>query len=679
VIDDVRRTSDLFEQALRHYRAGRLTAAERLCRCVLSVDAAQADGWHRLGVIAGRSGRLAEAARLIGRATVLQGGVAEFRASLALALQSQGKIADAISHYEMALDLGASDANTFYNLGTALRALGRLREAAARYEQSLRREPAFPEALANLGAIRKELGQLREAIDCFLQALCLHPTAVATLYNLGNALAEIGRTDEALSCYRRTTIVQPRFAAARWAFAMTQIPLIYRDGREPDRCFAAFEDQLGELERWFDADPPADGHTLVGNHQPFFLAYQDKDNRSVLARHGALCGKLMSAWEKPPLPPPAAFDGRRAVRVGIVSRYVYDHPVWRALVDGWLRHLDRRRFALTVFHLGAAKETDSVLDHVPETELVAGRVGLASWVQAIGERRPDVLLYPEIGMDVMTAKLANLRLAPVQMASWGHPETTGLPTIDYYLSADDLEPPDAGKAYTETLVRLPHLGCCTEELAVPAIPFDPGSWGLDENAMLVVCAGTPFKYAPQHDWVFPAIAKTMARGKFLFFTYKTKDLSDILATRLAASFADAGLTFADHVVFLPFLPRPAFFGLLRRADLYLDTIGFSGFNTALQAVECGLPIVTCEGRFLRGRLASGILNRMNLAELVATSPQDFVAKAVRLVSDSEYRGAISKRMAQSRRILYDDVAPIRAMEDVILGALRQNLRYPATQ
>jgi hypothetical protein len=44
---------------------------------------------------------------------------------------------------------------------------------------------------------------------------------------------------------------------------------------------------------------------------------------------------------------------------------------------------------------------------------------------------------------------------------------------------------------------------------------------------------------------------------------------------------------------------------MKQARLYLDTIGFSGFNTAMLAVECGLPVVTREGRFMRGRLASG--------------------------------------------------------------------------
>src|SRR5258708_34245278 len=85
------------------------------------------------------------------------------------------------------------------------------------------------------------------------------------------------------------------------------------------------------------------------------------------------------------------------------------------------------------------------------------------------------------------------------------------------------------------------------------------------------------------------------------------------------------------------LVRPAFYGLMKRADVLLDTIGFSGFNTAMQAVECGLPIVAWEGRFMRGRFASGVGKRMKLDEGVAKSEKEYIALAGKLVGDTAYR------------------------------------------
>ena len=111
-----------------------------------------------------------------------------------------------------------------------------------------------------------------------------------------------------------------------------------------------------------------------------------------------------------------------------------------------------------------------------------------------------------------------------------------------------------------------------------------------------------------------------------------------------------------------------------RCDVYLDTIGFSGFNTAMQAVECALPIVTREGSFLRGRLAGGILKRMGLAELVTATEAEYVNLAVRLARDVPYSESVRKRIVASRHILYDDVAPVRALEEFLAAVARRTTR-----
>ena len=130
---------------------------------------------------------------------------------------------------------------------------------------------------------------------------------------------------------------------------------------------------------------------------------------------------------------------------------------------------------------------------------------------------------------------------------------------------------------------------------------------------LLLCAGTPYKYAPRYDGVLVAIARELGRCQFVFFSRGQDAQTAKLRRRLGSAFADAGLAFDDFAVWVPWQPRREFYGLLGRCDVYLDTIGYSGFNTAMQAIECTLPIVTCEGRFQRGKLASGILNRIGLS------------------------------------------------------------------
>ena len=90
-------------------------------------------------------------------------------------------------------------------------------------------------------------------------------------------------------------------------------------------------------------------------------------------------------------------------------------------------------------------------------------------------------------MDPIAGRLAAQRLAPVQCVAWGQPETTGMPTLDYFLSSDLMEPPDGAAHYTESLVRLPNLGLCYLPDALPDVRLDRAALGLppDRAGVLV--------------------------------------------------------------------------------------------------------------------------------------------------------------------------------------------------
>jgi predicted O-linked N-acetylglucosamine transferase (SPINDLY family) len=178
----------------------------------------------------------------------------------------------------------------------------------------------------------------------------------------------------------------------------------------------------------------------------------------------------------------------------------------------------------------------------------------------------------------------------------------------------------------------------------------------------LICPGTPFKYAAEHDALLVAIARGVPAGKLIFFRGPPAALSRRWERRLRTAFERAGLDYERHVAFVPWQEPRVFRALLASADLYLDTLGFSGFNTALQAVRCGLPVVTREGRFMRGRLASGMLRHIGLDELVATSDAAYVELAVALANDQPRRQNLRELMRGARERLFEDDAPVRALE-----------------
>jgi predicted O-linked N-acetylglucosamine transferase (SPINDLY family) len=195
------------------------------------------------------------------------------------------------------------------------------------------------------------------------------------------------------------------------------------------------------------------------------------------------------------------------------------------------------------------------------------------------------------------------------------------------------------------------------------------SLGVDLSVPILICPGTLFKYAPLYDRVFVEIAKRLGKCKFMFFVQQ-KWQASLFNERLRRRFDTEDLDFDEFVLFAPWLTREEFCGLMQRAHVFLETIGFSGFNTAMQAVDCALPIVTREGRFLRGRLASGILKRIGMPELVVSTEEEYVRLVVRLVEDKEYREKVRKQIRNGREILYDDLEPVRALESFLTDMCR---------
>jgi protein O-GlcNAc transferase len=697
--------AETIESAVRHHQKNRLVEAEAIYRAILDADPENLDALHLLGVVEYQRHRPQEAVELISRS--LAGNPSNYHAlnHLGEAYRAMQCLDEAMTCFERALDLKEDYFQAYNNMGNVYHDREKPDLAIACYQKAIAINPDYAEAHTNLGNAFQDRGEQNGAIACYRRSLEIRPDFAPTLFNLGNiykslrlydeaiplyqkaivsksdfvdahlalarSLQESGEREEAIASFERACSLQPENPEAQWGIVFCKLSLV-PDAHEAVVDYrATFADELDELDKWFRGDRIDNGYSAIGTIQPFYLAYHEENNRDVLARYGALCNRLAGHWQNRQELALRKRSRRSRIRLGLVSSHIRDHSVWHALIKGWCQQLDERLVDLYIFSTSAVHDTQTDSARSRATQFLGGDWIPHRWAKKILEHEPDVLLYPEIGMDPMTAKLATLRLAPVQATTWGHPETSGLPTMDYYISATDFEPADAQHNYTERLFLLPHLGCYYPALNVAAEEPSLEAAGIDAERSIFICPGTPFKYAPQNDWTFVEIAKRIGRCQFVFFKYPLERLHSQLIRRLGAAFASAGLDVRDFVVEIPWLSKAQFTGLMRRADLYLDTIGFSGFNTAMQAVECGLPIVTKDGRFLRGRLASGIMKRLGVTETIAASEEQYVDLAVTLAEDRSLRADLRSRIEKSRQFLFDDLAPVRALEELLLTVAKR--------
>ena len=596
-----------------------------------------------------------------------------------------GDASTAARVFESATHLHPDDAGAWANLSAALQANGEDQRALECANRAAALRPAAPPAVDALAKQPLQRERTAEAPEKDLRGLSLGTPTVDMILSYSSALIANGLNDAAVEQLRRALALEENNLTVRWALAMAHLKIIYESESEVTASRQAFGKSLDEIRSWYERTPGIKApYKTVGTVQPFLLAYQNYNNRDLLERYGALCATLMASLPSRVSRAPRAGEIRdaspavRKLRLGIVSAHVREHSVWTAVTKGWLQNLDRNMFEILVFHLSSTvdRETESVVGSVDHFD--NGIKDLEGWVEAIVARELDIALYPEIGSDPLTAKLASLRLAPVQAVTWGHPETSGLPTIDLYISAQAFEPLGAAENnYSEKLVMLPGLGVHVEPLQLPDTDPDLKSLKLPTDQPLLLCPGQPFKYAPRYDDVWVQIAKGLQKrsllrksssGRLVFFRSHNETWDRILEKRLRAAFARGRVDFDAHVTIAPFLDHARFFGLMRKSTLMLDTLGFSGFNTALQGIECELPVLAFEGSFLRGRLASGILRELELPELVATDTSEFAQKAVDLAKDPEKVQVLRSKIIERRATLFRNLSAVRALERCFLDA-----------
>ncbi|MCJ7482761.1 MAG: hypothetical protein MUO31_07330, partial [Thermodesulfovibrionales bacterium] len=182
-------------------------------------------------------------------------------------------------------------------------------------------------------------------------------------------------------------------------------------------------------------------------------------------------------------------------------------------------------------------------------------------------------------------------------------------------------------------------------------------------------------HLPQYDHIYPRIAQQIEDCQFLFISNpKKEEITEQFHIRISEAFRRFNLNPEEYIVFLPFLDSGKYLEINRISHAFLDTIGWSACNSAFEAIACNLPIVTLPGEFMRGRHTPAILTMMGVTDTVVSTSDEYVALAVRLGKDSEYRHQISEKIAINKHLIYGDKTCITALEDFLEAAVRKKLK-----
>jgi predicted O-linked N-acetylglucosamine transferase (SPINDLY family) len=240
--------------------------------------------------------------------------------------------------------------------------------------------------------------------------------------------------------------------------------------------------------------------------------------------------------------------------------------------------------------------------------------------------------------------------------------------MDWFVSADGLEPDGAEAHYTERLARLSRLPTSYRAPDTSGVPADPAECrrqlGIRADGTLYLCAQSLFKLHPDNDAVFGEILRRDPRGQLVLLQGQSVRWSQILSARFARVFPEA----LDRVWFMPRLSYDKFLMLLRAADAVLDPLHWTGGNSTFEAFALGVPVVTWPGEFMRGRVTAAAARQAGVPDMIAADTEQYVDLAVRLANDPAWRAELATRLRAGHAELFDDVRAVRDLEAVFTRA-----------
>jgi len=530
---------------------------------------------------------------------------------LGLIHHQRGEHALAVAQIGAAIALKGDQAQYHYNLGNALMGLGEQEAAMDSFRAAIRLDAAHVAASFNLAACMESANRWSEAAEIY-SALLSAQAGLATAHNrLGNCYNQLGRMAEARSHYLEVCRIEPEFAHA-WTSALA--------------CL--------------NYDPHCTPENAAAEH------------RRWAARVAA-----------PHYPGSARFDNERSperpLRIGYVSPDLRRHPV-SAIFAPILAAHDRSRIEVTCYHNFAGEDVVTL-----RLKSLAGRwrpvAGMDDAALCEQIRADDIDILVDLAGHTMHGRLLAFarKPAPVQMSWLGYFNTTGLATMDYFVSDPWSSPAGQERYYAEKLLRLPHTRFCYEPPDyMPTVSPPPA----ERNGHVTFgCLNNLAKLNEKVLALWGGILRAIPGAKLLLQAAALDDAPN--RARFGDLCAKHGIAPAQLELrgFVPIELVPASYADI---DIALDPFPFCGGMTSLEALWLGVPVITLAGETIAGRQSTSLLMNLGLPQLVAESAEQYAANTLRLARDpqrlAELRAGLRPRFTASPLMDYKGFA--RALE-----------------
>jgi predicted O-linked N-acetylglucosamine transferase (SPINDLY family) len=661
-------------QAHLLHRSGRLDEARALCLQALRLRPRLPQALTLLGIIAAQTGDFGRAVALFDEVLRLDPRNAAAYNNQGNALRALKRPADALASYDKAIALQPQHAPTYNSRGNALFDLRRYEDALASHDRAIALQPEHAPAHFDRGRSLLELMRHEAGIASLDRAIALGFAPAAAWYIRGTALYSLERFEAAVESYDRAIALEPKDARAHHNRGNALFML-----ERYESAIASYDNAIA-LDPAIRSSPGERLHARMQiadwrDFAPEVARLTARIERSEAASNPfvvlASCGspslqKLAARnWVREQCPPDGALSAlpahtrRERIRVGYFSADFRNHPTSFLTAELFEIH-DRSRLELTGFSFGShaedemrrrvAQAFDRFLDVREKSDRDIARLARS--------------LEMDIAVDLggftrgSRPKIFALRAAPLQVSYLGYLGTMSADYIDYLIADDTIIPEAHRPHYSEKIVYLPSYQVNDSKRRIAERRFSRAELGLPPTGFVFCCFNSTYKLTPDTFAGWMRILR-QAPGSVLYLLGGNATLESNLRRE-----AHARGVAADRIVFGARLPAAEYLARYRTADLFLDTLPYNAGATASDALWAGLPVLACMGETFAGRVGASLLRAVGLAELIASTPEQYERLAVELAGSPQRMAGIRAKLAGALRTapLFDTAASARHLE-----------------
>ena len=663
-----------------------------------------AQAWFLLGVCNHQAGRPEDALSALERTLSLEPRHIQAKCAKGAVFADLGRLQEALHVYRKALHFAPTDAQLLLNMGIVLEQTGDFHAALERYDLALKYHPEFAPALLNRGALLIRLGRLEEALGDNILLSDAQPGWEHAQFNLGESLLALGRWQEALTAYEHAISINPRLAKAHFAAGLAlsmlkrfdQAQQAFSSTREIDppvfdQCVknssALTEGELRDftpeviyLLREAARLDACEWKNWGGFVQDFKYLIDGKSGQQAEISEPALvfraCALPVSNATSLALAksvaeriaasvasfPRFSHDKNDAgkLKIGYVSPDFRVHPVATVTRRLYALH-DRDKFEVYGYSLNPGDGSAIRRDIENGCDVFRELSGLDDYAAAGIIHRDGIDILVDLAGYTRFARpeIFAMRPAPLQIGYLGFLHTMGADFIDYVIADTVVVPAKAAGLFTEKIAYLPNSYFLFDnQTEISTQQFSRQELGLPAQGFVFCCHNSNYKITPVDFDIWMRLLQRVP-GSVLWL-YKG---GEGVAANLRRE-AEARNVEPERLVFANRGSHDVYLARYRLADLFLDTAFYNAQTTAAEALWAGLPVLTCTGKTMSSRIATGLLQAAGLDELITDNPQQYEERACHLASHPDALRQIREKLARNRLSmpLFDTVRQVRNLE-----------------